>query len=34
MIIAGGEVTTSAWVDIEQIARGVIRDIITAPYGI
>lgn len=27
MVIVGGEVTTSAWVDIEQITRGVIRDI-------
>lgn len=27
MIIVGGEVTTSAWVDIEQIARNVVRDI-------
>lgn len=27
MVFIGGEITTSAWVDIEQIARGVIRDI-------
>lgn len=27
MVLIGGEVTTSAWVDVEQIARGVIRDI-------
>jgi S-adenosylmethionine synthetase len=27
MVIVGGEITTSAWVDIEQIARGVIKDI-------
>jgi S-adenosylmethionine synthetase len=27
MVLVGGEVTTSAWVDIEQITRGVIRDI-------
>lgn len=27
MVLVGGEVTTSAWVDIEQIARSVIRDI-------
>lgn len=27
MVIVGGEVTTSAWVDIEQITRHVIRDI-------
>lgn len=27
MVIVGGEVTTSAWVDIEQVTRGVIRDI-------
>lgn len=27
MVIVGGEVNTSAWVDIEQLARNVIRDI-------
>lgn len=27
MVIVGGEVSTSAWVDIEQIARNVIKDI-------
>lgn len=27
MVIVGGEVTTSAWIDIEQVTRGVIRDI-------
>ncbi len=27
MVLVGGEVTTSAWVDIEQIARNVVRDI-------
>jgi len=27
MVLIGGEITTSAWVDIEQIARQVIRDI-------
>lgn len=27
MVIVGGEVTTSAWVDVEQITRHVIRDI-------
>ena len=27
MVIVGGEVTTSAWVDIEQVTRNVIRDI-------
>lgn len=27
MVIVGGEVTTSAWVDVEQITRQVIRDI-------
>jgi S-adenosylmethionine synthetase len=27
MVLVGGEVTTSAWVDIEQITRSVIRDI-------
>jgi S-adenosylmethionine synthetase len=27
MVMVGGEVTTSAWVDIEQITRGVVRDI-------
>lgn len=27
MVIVGGEVTTSAWVDIEQLARSVIKDI-------
>lgn len=27
MVFVGGEVTTNAWVDIEQIARGVISDI-------
>ena len=27
MVLVGGEITTSAWVDIEQITRDVIRDI-------
>ncbi len=27
MVMVGGEVTTNAWVDVEQIARSVIRDI-------
>lgn len=27
MVLVGGEVTTSAWVDIEQVTRQVIRDI-------
>lgn len=27
MVIVGGEITTSAWVDVEEIAREVIRDI-------
>src|SRR5579862_9901823 len=27
MVLVGGEVTTSAWVDIEQITRNVVRDI-------
>lgn len=27
MVLVGGEVTTSAWVDIEQITRQVVRDI-------
>src|SRR5438045_9079886 len=27
MVLVGGEVTTSAWVDVENIAREVIRDI-------
>src|SRR3990167_3121090 len=27
MVLVGGEVTTSAWVDIEQVARNVIRDV-------
>jgi S-adenosylmethionine synthetase len=27
MVIVGGEITTKAWVDVEAIARGVIRDI-------
>lgn len=27
MVLVGGEVTTSAWVDIEQVTRNVIRDI-------
>src|SRR3990167_5524523 len=27
MVLVGGEVSTSAWVDIEQIARNVVRDI-------
>jgi S-adenosylmethionine synthetase len=27
MVLVGGEVTTSAWVDVEQVARQVIRDI-------
>lgn len=27
MVLVGGEISTSAWVDIEQIARNVVRDI-------
>lgn len=27
MVLVGGEVTTSAWVDIEQVTRNVVRDI-------
>lgn len=27
MVLVGGEVSTSAWVDVEQIARNVVRDI-------
>lgn len=27
MVIVGGEITTSAWVDVEEITRGVVRDI-------
>lgn len=27
MVLVGGEITTSAWVDVEEITRGVIRDI-------
>ncbi|HEX4045466.1 MAG TPA: methionine adenosyltransferase [Gammaproteobacteria bacterium] len=27
MVMVGGEVTTSAWVDVEQLARNVVRDI-------
>lgn len=27
MVLVGGEVTTSAWVDVEQIARNVVREI-------
>ncbi len=27
MVLVGGEITTRAWVDVEEIARGVIRDI-------
>src|SRR3984957_19732672 len=27
MVLVGGEVTTSAWVDIEQITRQVVKDI-------
>lgn len=27
MVLVGGEITTKAWVDVEAIARGVIRDI-------
>jgi len=27
MVMVGGEVTTSAWVDIEQIVRNVVRDV-------
>lgn len=27
MVLVGGEITTSAWVDIEQVTRNVIRDI-------
>jgi len=27
MVLVGGEITTSAWVDIEQVTRNVVRDI-------
>lgn len=27
MVLVGGEITTSAWVDIEALARGVVKDI-------
>jgi len=27
MVLVGGEITTHAWVDVEEIARGVIKDI-------
>ena len=27
MVIIAGEISTSAWVDVEDIARGVIKDI-------
>lgn len=27
MVVVGGEITTSTWVDVEEITRGVIRDI-------
>src|SRR5439155_14430786 len=27
MVLVGGEITTSAWVDVETITRNVIRDI-------
>lgn len=27
MVLVGGEITTSAWVDVEQVARSVIKDI-------
>lgn len=27
MVLVGGEITTNAWVDVEEIARGVIKDI-------
>ncbi len=27
MVLVGGEITTEAWVDVEEITRGVIRDI-------
>ncbi|OYV56875.1 MAG: methionine adenosyltransferase [Legionella sp. 21-45-4] len=27
MVLVGGEITTNAWVDVEEIARGVVRDI-------
>ncbi len=27
MVLIGGEITTSAWVDVEEITRGVIKDI-------
>src|SRR5580658_246988 len=27
MVLVGGEVTTQAWVDVEQITRNVVRDI-------
>ncbi len=33
MVLVAGEITTTAWVDIEQIARNVIREVlvITVP---
>ena len=27
MVLVGGEITTSAWVDVEEITRGVVKDI-------
>src|SRR5580692_370169 len=27
MVLVGGEITTKAWVDVEQITRNVVRDI-------
>ena len=27
MVLVGGEITTNAWVDVEEIARHVIKDI-------
>ena len=27
MVLVGGEITTNAWVDVEEITRGVIKDI-------
>ena len=29
MVLVGGEVTTSAWVDVEQVTRNVIRILVT-----
>lgn len=31
MVMVGGEITTSAWVDIEEITRKTVREIGYAP---